>query len=83
MVRGLRNSRAPISGFDRPSRASRAICCFGADLADSDHESVLPRVAPLPTESQRDLLDLENSRASTINTGLKCDPLRPSYQSPT
>ena len=25
-VRGLRNSRAPISGFERPSRASRAIC---------------------------------------------------------
>ncbi len=25
-VRGLRNSRAPISGFDSPSRASRAIC---------------------------------------------------------
>ena len=24
-VRGLMNSRAPISGFDRPSRASRAI----------------------------------------------------------
>ena len=25
-VRGLRNSRAPISGFESPSRASRAIC---------------------------------------------------------
>ena len=25
-VRGLRNSRAPMSGFDRPSRASCAIC---------------------------------------------------------
>ena len=25
-VRGLRNSCAPISGFDNPSRASRAIC---------------------------------------------------------
>ena len=25
-MRGLRNSRAPISGFDSPSRASRAIC---------------------------------------------------------
>ena len=26
MVRGLRNSRAPISGFDRPSRANNATC---------------------------------------------------------
>ena len=25
-VRGLMNSRAPISGFESPSRASRAIC---------------------------------------------------------
>jgi hypothetical protein len=30
IVRGLRNSRLPISGLDRPSRASLAICrsCF-------------------------------------------------------
>ena len=27
-VRGLRNSRAPISGLDRPSRASAAICAL-------------------------------------------------------
>ena len=34
-VRGLRKSRAPISGFDRPSRASRAICssCGGQLVA--------------------------------------------------
>ena len=37
-VRGLRKSRAPISGFDSPSRASRAICasCGGELVARLD-----------------------------------------------
>ena len=37
-VRGLRKSRAPISGFDSPSRASRAICrsCGGQLVARLD-----------------------------------------------
>ena len=37
-MRGLRNSRAPISGFDSPSRASRAICrsCGGQIVARLD-----------------------------------------------
>ena len=42
-VRGLMNSRAPISGFESPSRASRAICASCAVSSSRGLDAALAR----------------------------------------
>ena len=56
-MRGLMKSRAPISGLDRPSRASRAICASRAVSWSSDSTLRLRAVSPLASSSRALLTD--------------------------
>ena len=52
-VRGLRKSRAPISGFDSPSRASRAICRSCAVSSSRVSTVRLRTFSPVASSSRR------------------------------
>ena len=52
-VRGLRNNSAPISGFVRPSAASRAICASCAVNSSRASTDRLRSVSPVATSSRR------------------------------
>ena len=52
-VRGLMNSRVPISGFESPSRASRAICASWAVSSSRVSTVRLRTVSPVASSSRR------------------------------
>jgi hypothetical protein len=52
-VRALMNSRAPISGFDRPSRASRATCASWPVSSRALSTLPLRTVSPVASSSRR------------------------------